>query len=64
MASHGILNISYFAVYGFKILWEISKSTFEISQNILNPCTEKYALYCLVFFRVNYDIFELWRHKP
>ena len=53
-----------FAVYGFKILCEISKGTFEISHKILNPYTAKYAFYCLQFLRVSYDIFELWRHKP
>ena len=29
----------------FKILCEISKSTFEISHQSLNPCTAKYAFY-------------------
>ena len=52
-----------FAVYGFKILCEISKGTFEISHKILNPYTAKYAFYCFQFLRVSYDIFELWRHN-
>ena len=52
-----------FAVCGFKILREISKGTSEMSHKILNPYTAKYALYCLVFLRVSFDIFELWRHK-
>ena len=51
-------------MYGFKILCEISKGTFEISHKILNPYTAKYAFYCLLFLRVSYDIFELWCHKP
>ena len=34
------------------------------SHKILNPYTAKCAFYCLVFLRVSYDIFELWRHKP
>ena len=51
-------------MYGFNISCEISKGTFEISHKILNPYTAKYAFYCLLFLRVSYDIFELWRHKP
>ena len=51
-------------MYGFKILCEISKGTSEISRKLLNPYTTKYAFYCFLFLRVNYDIFELWRHKP
>ena len=51
-------------MYGFKILCEISKGTFEISHKILNPYTTKYAFYCHQFLRVSHDIFELWRHKP
>ena len=53
-------------IYGewFKIFCEISKGTFEISHKILNPYTATYAFYGLVFLRVSYDIFELWRHKP
>ena len=51
-------------MYGFKILYEISKGTFEISHKVLNPYTAKYAFYCLQFFRVSYDIFGLWCHKP
>ena len=50
--------------YGFKILCEISKGTFEIWHKIFNPYTAKYAIYCLQFLCVSYDIFELWRHKP
>ena len=55
---------AHFAVYGFKILCEISKGTFEISHKILNPYTAKYAFHRLLFLLVSYDIFELWRHKP
>ena len=33
----------HIVVYGFKILCEISKGTFEISHKILNPYTAKYA---------------------
>ena len=54
---------AYFVAYGFKILCEISKDTFEFSRKNLNPYTAKYAFYCLIFFHVSYDIFELWRHK-
>ena len=43
-------------VYGFKILCEISKGTFEISHKILNPPIAKYVFYCLVFLRVSYNI--------
>ena len=50
-----------FAVYGFKILCEISKGTFEISHKILNLYTAN--MYFTVFFACD-DIFELWRHKP
>ena len=49
---------------GFKILYEISKGTFEITHKLLNPYTAKYEVYCLLFLRLGYDIFELWRHKP
>ena len=65
--SRQILNTSwdaYFAVYGLKILCEISKGTFEISYKILNPYTKKYAFYCLLILPVSYDIFVLWRYKP
>ena len=55
---------TYFVVYGFKILCEISKGTIEISHNVVNPYTAKCAVYCLVFLRLSYDSFELWRHKP
>ena len=51
-------------MYGFKILCEISKGTFEISHKILNPYTAKYAFHRFQFLHVSYDIFELWRHKP
>ena len=51
---------------GSEILCEISKATFEISHNILNPYIAEYAFYwhfhCCLF--VIYDIFELWRRKP
>ena len=30
---------AYFAVYGFEILCEMSKGTYDISHNILNPYT-------------------------
>ena len=58
--------MAYFAVYGFKMLYEISKGTFEISHKILNPYTAKYAFNCFVILRGSYlyDIFEFWRHKP
>ena len=49
-------------MYGFKILCEISKGTFEISYKILNPYTAKYAFYCFLFLRACYNIFESWRH--
>ena len=32
-------------MYGFKILYEISKVPFEIIHKILNPYTAKYAVY-------------------
>ena len=51
-------------MYGFTILCEISKGTFEISHKILNLYTAKYAFYRFQFLRVSNDIFELWRHKP
>ena len=50
-------------MYGFKILCEISKGTFEISHKILNPYIAKYAFDWLIFLFVIYDIFELWHHK-
>ena len=37
-------------MYGFEMLCEISKGTFEISHKLLNPYIEKYALYWLVCF--------------
>ena len=51
-------------MYGFKIMCEISKGTFEISHTILNLYSTKYAFYWPLFFFVIYDIFELWCHKP
>ena len=36
---------TYFAVRGFKILFEISKVSFEISHKIWNPYTAQYAFY-------------------
>ena len=43
---------AYFAVYGFKILCEIWKGTFEISYKILNPYSAKYAFY---------EVLKIWR---
>ena len=44
--SHTKIEVNiYFAVYGFKILCDISKDTFEISRKIFNPYTAKYAFY-------------------
>ena len=40
-------------MYGFIILSEISKDTFEISHKILNPYTTKYAFY---------EVLKIWRH--
>ena len=37
-------------MYGFQILWEISKGTFEISNKILNPRTAKYAFWLYSIF--------------
>ena len=51
-------------MYGFNILCEISKGTFEISHKILNPYIAKQAFYWLLFLFVIFDILELWRHKP
>ena len=36
-------------MYGFKILCEISKMSFAISHNILNPYTAKYAFYEVLY---------------
>ena len=36
---------AHFAVYGFKILWEISKVPFEIPHKTLNLYTAKYSFY-------------------
>ena len=45
---------AYFAMYGPKILHEISIMPFEISHQILNPYTAKYAFYeVLTFFFYN-----------
>ena len=41
-----------FAVFGFKILCEISKVPFEISHKILNPYTTKYVFY---------EVLKIWR---
>ena len=40
---------------------KILKGTFEISHKIWTPATEKHAFCLLWYFRVLYDIFELWR---
>ena len=39
----------HFAVYGFKILYEISKGNYEISHKILNPYNAKYTVHLLLF---------------
>ena len=44
---------AYFAVYGFTILREISKGTFEASHKIFNPYTAKYTPNWLEFFVTN-----------
>ena len=49
---------------GSKFCVKFQKGAFEISHQIWNPYTAKYAFYCILFLRVSYDIFELWRHKP
>ena len=46
-----------------KNLSEFSKGNFELSHNILNPYTAKYAFYRFLILCVSYDIFELCRHK-
>ena len=57
-------------MYGFKILCEISKGTFEISHKILNPYTATYAFHCFSFFCVwvttsfNCDIISLSETGP
>ena len=51
-------------MYGFKILCEISKGTFEISHKISNTYIAKYAFYWLIFLFVIYEFFELWRYMP
>ena len=48
-------------MYGFKILCEISKGTFEISHQI-EPIHRKICILLSSFLCS--DIFELWRHKP
>ena len=35
-------------MYGFKVLCEISKGTFEITHKILNPYTANYAFYVVL----------------
>ena len=45
-------------MYGFNILCEILKDTFEISHKILNPYNAKCAFYCLHFFAC--DLRYLW----
>ena len=50
-------------MYGFKIVCEISKGTFEISHKILNPYTVKYAFYEVLKNLTTYDILELWHLK-
>ena len=45
-------------MYGFKILSEISKGTFEISHKFLNLYTAKYAFYYLQFLHLSYDILD------
>ena len=52
-----------FLVYGFKILCEISKGTFEISHKILNPYTAKICILRGVKNLTTYDILELWHLK-
>ena len=42
---------AYFAVYGFKILCEISKVPFEISHKFLNAYPAKYA---------SYEVLKVW----
>ena len=56
-------------MYGFKILCEISKGTFEISRKILNPYTAKYAFYEVlkiwqVMISFSYDILSLSETSP
>ena len=56
-------------MYGFQILCEISKGTFEISHKILNPYTAKCAFYCLVFcvwvtISLNCDVISLSETGP
>ena len=51
-------------MYGVKILCEISKATFEMSHEMSNPYTAKYAFYCFEILHASYNIFELWRQKP
>ena len=45
-------------MYDFKLLGEISKGTSEISNKILNPYTERFSIFCVI-----YDIWKLWHHK-
>ena len=46
------LQNAQFALYGFNILSEISKAHFEMSHQILNPYTDKYAFY---------EVLNVWR---
>ena len=48
---------------GFKILCEISKGIFEISQKKFDPYTAKYVFHWFLFFCVIRYIFEFWYHK-
>ena len=43
---------AYFAVYGFQILYEISKGTFEISHKTWNPYNTKHEFYLFYFLSV------------
>ena len=42
-------------MYGFKILYEISKVPFEISHKNFNPYTAKYAFYDVLKRLATYD---------
>ena len=48
-------------VYGFKILCEISKGAFEISDKF-GHMRRKICINWILFLCVIYVIFELWRH--
>ena len=43
------MHIAY-VMHGLKIMYEISKGTFKISHNILNPYTAKYEFYWIYIF--------------